>query len=102
MDPQESGRQDRQDRSNDSLETKIARIDERTKYIKEKIELHCEQIIDHEKRIQNIESCQRVTSEPSFYDKYQGIINLLVVSLVVGGFYYFMIFVLHVHGVATS
>jgi hypothetical protein len=99
MDPQESSRTSR---LNDSLEVKIARIDERTGYIKEKIDLHCSQLLDHEHRIQQIESCQKVIESPSFYQKYQGLINLLSTLIIAGGFYYFMIFVLHVHGAATT
>ena len=97
MDSHESDRMDQ----SESVETKIGRIDERTKFIKEKIELHCSQLTDHEKRLQSIESCQKVIESPSFYQKYQGIINLLAVSIIVGGFYYFLIFFLHVHGAAA-
>jgi len=87
--------------SADSMEAKIARIDERTGYIKEEMELHCAQLTDHEKRLQNVETCQKVIESPSLYQKYQGIINLLVSSVIVGGFYYFLLFYNHVHAAVT-
>ena len=40
----------------DPLETMVARIDERTAYIHEKMSAHCTQIADHEKRIGCLES----------------------------------------------
>jgi acyl-CoA hydrolase len=39
----------------DTVETMIARIDERTGAIMEKINTHCDQLCDHEKRIGGLE-----------------------------------------------
>ncbi len=39
----------------DTVETMIARIDERTGAIMEKINAHCDQLCDHEKRIGGLE-----------------------------------------------
>ena len=39
----------------DAMETMVARIDERTETIMTKINAHCDQLCDHEKRIGGLE-----------------------------------------------
>jgi len=39
----------------DTVETMVARIDERTEAIMSKINAHCDQLCDHEKRIGGLE-----------------------------------------------